>query len=254
MDTAFICGLFIQLGLCILCILRIGQSFRLAWWRHQMETFSALLAICAGNSPVTGEFPAQRLVTRSFDVFLDLRLNKRWSKQWWGLWFEKPWCPLCRHCNGFTIYSLPSTGCDSYSRGTTSYIWSFLRSHLAFCNISATCTNSTYFGLLTMYYFVPCMSKCDDYPRVALLLAGVLLSVLDQHVLFSTGKCFKYTRHSLSKINNECPPFALFPLENLTKTEDIVFPMWICSPFDSNIQSTIVGFDNTLWGQQVDKN
>ena len=33
------------------------------WWRHQMETFSALLAICAGNSPVTGEFPTQRPVT-----------------------------------------------------------------------------------------------------------------------------------------------------------------------------------------------
>ena len=30
-----------------------------------METFSALLAICAGNSPVPGEFPAQRPVTRS---------------------------------------------------------------------------------------------------------------------------------------------------------------------------------------------
>ena len=34
---------------------------------------SALLAICAGNSPVAGEFPAQRPVTRSFDVFFDLR-------------------------------------------------------------------------------------------------------------------------------------------------------------------------------------
>ena len=40
------------------------------WWRHQMETFSALLALCAGNSPVTGEFPAQRPVTRSFDISL----------------------------------------------------------------------------------------------------------------------------------------------------------------------------------------
>ena len=40
-----------------------------AWWRHQMETFSALLAICAGNSPVTGKFPAQRPVTWNFDVF-----------------------------------------------------------------------------------------------------------------------------------------------------------------------------------------
>ena len=46
-----------------------------------METFSALLAICAGNSPVPGEFPTQRPVTRSFDVFFDLRPNKRLSKQ-----------------------------------------------------------------------------------------------------------------------------------------------------------------------------
>ena len=42
-----------------------------------METLSALLAICAGNSPVTGEFPSQRPVTRSFDVFFYLRLNRR---------------------------------------------------------------------------------------------------------------------------------------------------------------------------------
>ena len=46
-----------------------------------METFSALLALCAGNSPVTGEFPSQRPVTRSFDIFFDLSLNKRLSKQ-----------------------------------------------------------------------------------------------------------------------------------------------------------------------------
>ena len=53
-----------------------------------METFSALLAICAGKSPVPGDFPAQRPVTRSFDVFFDLRLNQRLSKQCWGWWFE----------------------------------------------------------------------------------------------------------------------------------------------------------------------
>ena len=46
-----------------------------------METFSVLLAICAWNSPVTGEFPAQRPVTGSFDVFFDLRLNNLLSKQ-----------------------------------------------------------------------------------------------------------------------------------------------------------------------------
>ena len=70
-----------------------------AWWRHQMETFSALLAICAGNSPVTGEFPAQRQVTRSFDVFFVLRLNKRLSKRSWCWWFETPSRPLWCHCN-----------------------------------------------------------------------------------------------------------------------------------------------------------
>ena len=67
------------------------------WWRHQMETFSALLAICVGNSPVTGEFPTQRPVTRSFDVFFDLRLNKRLSKHSWGWWFETLSRPLWRH-------------------------------------------------------------------------------------------------------------------------------------------------------------
>ena len=64
-----------------------------------MEKFSALLAICAGNSSVPGEFPAQKPVTRSFDVFFDLRLNERLSKQLWGWWFETLSRPLWRHRN-----------------------------------------------------------------------------------------------------------------------------------------------------------
>ena len=44
-----------------------------------------------------GEFPSQRPVTRSFDVLFDLR--KRLSKQSWRWWFERPSCPLWRHCN-----------------------------------------------------------------------------------------------------------------------------------------------------------
>ena len=47
------------------------------WWCHQMETFPMLLALCEGNSLVSSEFLAQRPVTRSFDVFYDLPLNKR---------------------------------------------------------------------------------------------------------------------------------------------------------------------------------
>ena len=46
-----------------------------AWWHHQMETFSTLLAFCEGNSPVTVELPSQWPVTRSFDFFFDLRLE-----------------------------------------------------------------------------------------------------------------------------------------------------------------------------------
>ena len=69
-------------------------------WKH----FSALLVLCAGNSLVTGEFPSQRPVTRSFDVFFGPRPNKQLSKQSWGWWIETPPCPLWRHCNVVTAY------------------------------------------------------------------------------------------------------------------------------------------------------
>ena len=72
-----------------------------------MEKFSALLAICAGNSPVPGEFPTQRPVTRSFDVYFDLRPNKRLSKQSLGWWFETLSCSLWRHRNELTWFDNP---------------------------------------------------------------------------------------------------------------------------------------------------
>ena len=83
---------------------RLKCNLTSTWWRHQMETFSALLAICAGNSPVPGEFPTQRPVTRSFDVYFDLRPNKRPSKQSWGWWFQTQSRPLWRHRNGIWDY------------------------------------------------------------------------------------------------------------------------------------------------------
>ena len=61
--------------------------------------FSALLTLCARSSPVTGEFPPQKPVTRNFDVFFDLRLNKLLSTQSRHRWFETPWRALWRHCN-----------------------------------------------------------------------------------------------------------------------------------------------------------
>ena len=90
------------------------------WWRHQMESFSALLALCEGNSPVTGEFPSQRLVMRSFDIFFDMCLNKRnkrLSKQSWGWWFETLSCSLCRH-----LYAIGSRWLDLTHWGRVTHI------------------------------------------------------------------------------------------------------------------------------------
>ena len=66
------------------------------WWLCMMT--SSILALRAGKSLVIGDFPAQRPVVRSFDVFFDLRLNKRLHKQSWGWWFETPSRSLWRHC------------------------------------------------------------------------------------------------------------------------------------------------------------
>ena len=60
----------------------------LAWWRHQMETFSVLLATCAGNFPHKGQWRGALM------GFFVLRPNKRLSKQWWGWWFETSLSPL----------------------------------------------------------------------------------------------------------------------------------------------------------------
>ena len=86
------------------CYQSINQ---ITWRRHQMETFCAVTALCVGNSPVTGEFPSQRPVTRSFDIFFDLGLNKRLSKQQQSKrrWFETPWRSLWRHRNEMRLSS-----------------------------------------------------------------------------------------------------------------------------------------------------
>ena len=64
-----------------------------------MVRFSALLGLCEGNPTVTGVFPSQRPVARSFDVVCDLRLNKQLNKQSRRRWFVTPSRSLWRHCN-----------------------------------------------------------------------------------------------------------------------------------------------------------
>ena len=132
--------------------------FLFSWWRHEMETCSASLAFYAGNSPVTegnspvtGEFPSHRPVTRSFDVFFDLRLNKRLSKQSRRRWFETPSRSLWRHCNAvFNSDPVIRAGVGSFSVqrvtlvqfwiGETGQIWGVpcimegMASNLAHCS------------------------------------------------------------------------------------------------------------------------
>ena len=91
---------------------RISRKWIGKWWPQSMaiwsphddvikrKHFPRYWPFVRGNSPGTDEFPAQRPVTQSFGVFLDLRLNNLLSKQWWGWWFETASTPLWRHCNG----------------------------------------------------------------------------------------------------------------------------------------------------------
>ena len=112
-----------------------GSRFSLVitLWRHQMESFSALLALCAGNSPVTGEFPVQKPVTRSFDVFFDLRLNEQLSKQSWGWWFETPSRPLWCHCyDNCTCWSVTSMQWNTFIECLYTHVYLLL--YLRVCN------------------------------------------------------------------------------------------------------------------------
>ena len=138
-----------------------------------METFSVLLAFCARNSPVTGKFPAQRPVTRSFDVFFDLRLNRRLNKQSLGWWFEMLWRPSWRHCNGSSI---SNCGCNYLSLWHTSPLlhmnliklrqvtnltqWSSLNVII----VARTCS-STFYGQNCIRIRTCCYETKSPYPK-----------------------------------------------------------------------------------------
>ena len=68
------------------------------YWPYVRGIHRSLL----GDSPAIGEFPLQRPVTRTFDVFFDLRLNRRLSEQSISRWFETTSHSLWSHCNGNT--------------------------------------------------------------------------------------------------------------------------------------------------------
>ena len=79
---------------------RVSMTFVWMMTSSNGNIFHVTGHLC-GEFTGPGEFPTQRPVTRSFDVFFDLRLNKRLSEQPWGWWFETPSWSLWRQCNGW---------------------------------------------------------------------------------------------------------------------------------------------------------
>ena len=63
------------------------------WWLHGTETLSALLALCEGNPPVTGDSTHKGPLMGSFDVSFDVSLTKSWTNSWEaGKWLVVSWC------------------------------------------------------------------------------------------------------------------------------------------------------------------
>ena len=83
------------------------------------EHFPRYWPFVGGIHRSPGEFPTQRTVTQSFDIFFDLCMNKQLSKQSWGWWPRTPSRPLWRHCNVFQ---------GPHRKGKWSIIWHELQS------------------------------------------------------------------------------------------------------------------------------
>ena len=80
----------------------ISFRYNVAWWRHQMETFSVLLTLSVGNSPVTGESPVNSPHKDQWRGALVFSLICAWINGWVNnldCWFDMPPCSLWRHCN-----------------------------------------------------------------------------------------------------------------------------------------------------------
>ena len=111
------------------CLKALSQN---TWLNHARRNPTTMMTSSNGNifrvtGPLCreftghGEFPTQRPVTRSFDIFFDLRLNKRLSKQPWGWWFETPSWSLWRQCNDDTELFLFDNRNLSWLCGTASF-------------------------------------------------------------------------------------------------------------------------------------
>ena len=110
-------------------LVHLPCSVKFSWRHHQMETFSRFLALCEGNALVTGGFPSQRQVTRSFDVLFDQRLSKRLSKHSTHQWFDTPPRWLWRHCNDWSAQCLTEVHHEYVRNGKEKKQFNFISSY-----------------------------------------------------------------------------------------------------------------------------
>ena len=157
-----------------------------------METFSAVLALCARNSPVTGGFSSQRPVRRGFDISLDLRLNKRLSKQSWGWWLKT------------TSHSL-SSSCLNNSRKL------FQNNHsLTFCGMVFHAYTMLFRPICTSYFHVP---NC-----VLILQSTIAIFFIIVVLLFHPWP--KINATSDNTLNEDGPGRTLWPFTSLISGPD----------------------------------
>ena len=108
------------------------SAVSISWWRHPIETFSALLAICAGNSPVNSPHKGQ---WRGALMFSLICVWIYWLKHSWGWWFETPSRQLWRHCN---VISPSFQYRGSHYEDRTAYVH-YRWTHLFYICVSPAC-------------------------------------------------------------------------------------------------------------------
>ena len=96
----------------------LGMKLHITWWRHQIETFSTLLALGKGNSPVTCDFPSQRQVKRYFDVFFDLP----WTNGWVNNRYAGDKRRHCAHF-GVTVMTTKVRRSPQVYKGMLLFVW-----------------------------------------------------------------------------------------------------------------------------------
>ena len=172
---------------------------------------------CVGNSPFTNEFPSQRPVPRSFDVFFDLRLNKRLSERSWGWWIDTPSCSLWRHRNVTKTRDRDKTGsctlmwdgCNKYA--SRAWITACILHCLVGCNLLNSLAPEAFDYSLRFVNFklISMMNILSIFCEIAI---GWMSQNLTDH-LSTLVQVMAWCRQATSHYLSQCWPRSLSPYD-----------------------------------------